>query len=144
MIQPTHQFRALFGGTTVPVLEQVVNFDEARQAILAGNIANYDTPTYQARDLDVGTFKRKLAKAIERKNEPPGPFGPEFPLKRGGKSAIGGEWPEDHPILYHDLNNVGMEFQVTEMAKNNMEFNTALSIMKHQMMLLQTAISERV
>jgi len=42
------------------------------------------------------------------------------------------------------LNNVGMEFQVTEMAKNNMEFNTAVSIMKHQMNLLQTAISERV
>jgi len=144
MIRPTYQFRALFQGTTVPTLEQVVNFDEARQAILAGNIANYDTPTYQARDLDIGSFKRQLAKAIERKNRPPGPFGPEYPLKNGCRSAVGGDWPVDHPILYHDLNNVGMEFQVTEMAKNNIEFNTALSIMKHQMTLLQTAISERV
>ncbi|MDR2439345.1 MAG: hypothetical protein LBE12_08255, partial [Planctomycetaceae bacterium] len=49
MIRPTYQFRALFDGTTVPVLEQVVNFDEARQALLAGNIANFDTPLYQAR-----------------------------------------------------------------------------------------------
>ena len=144
MIRPTYQFRALFQGTTVPVLEQVAYFDEARQAILAGNIANYDTPLYQARDMDVGSFKHKLAKAIERKNNPPGPFGPEYPLKNGGRSAFGGDWPVDHPILYHDLNNVGMEFQVTEMAKNNIEFNTALSIMKHQMTLLQTAISERV
>ena len=144
MIRPTHQFRALFEGTTVPVLEQVVNFDEARQAILAGNIANYDTPLYQARDMDVGTFKKKLALAIERKNRPPGPFGPEYPLKKGSRSAFGEDWPVDQPILYHDLNNVGMEFQVTEMAKNNMEFNTALSIMRHQMTLLLSAISERV
>ncbi len=144
MIRPTQQFRALFGATTVPVLEQVVNFDEARQALLAGNIANFDTPTYQARDLDVGNFKKKLANAIERNNRPPGPFGPEYPLRKGSASAIGEVWPEDHQILYHDKNNVGMEFQVTEMAKNNMEFNTALSIMKHQMTLLQTAISERV
>jgi flagellar basal-body rod protein FlgB len=144
MIRPTYQFRALFNGTTIPTLENVAYFDEARQAILAGNIANYDTPLYQARDMDVGSFKRKLAKAIERKNEPPGPFGPEWPLKNGSRSAFGGDWPIDHPILYHDLNNVGMEFQVTEMAKNNIEFNTAVSIMKHQMNLLQTAISERV
>ncbi|MDR3199658.1 MAG: hypothetical protein LBU34_17465 [Planctomycetaceae bacterium] len=144
MIRPTYQFRALFDGTTVPVLEQVVNFDEARQALLAGNIANFDTPLYQARDMDVGSFKKKLAEAITRKHRPPGHFGPEWPLKKGSSSAIGDDWPIDHPILYHDFNNVGMEFQVTEMAKNNMEFNTALSIMRHQMLLLQTAISERV
>ncbi|MCL2743311.1 MAG: hypothetical protein FWE67_05625 [Planctomycetaceae bacterium] len=144
MIHPTYQFRAIFHGTTVPVLEQVVNFDEARQALLAGNLANFDTPLYQARDLDVGTFKKKLADAIERKNAPPGHFGPEYPLKKGRSSAVGGDWPIDHQILYHDLNNVGMEFQVTEMAKNNIEFNTALSLMRHQLALLQTAISERV
>lgn len=127
----------------MPVTEQVINFDEARQAILAGNIANFDTPFYQARDLDVGQFKSKLAAAIERRNRPPGAFGPDYPLKKGA-DAQADVWPEDHQILYHDLNNVGMEFQVTEMAKNNMEFNTALSIMRHQMQLLQTAISERV
>ena len=144
MIRPTHQFRAIFNGTTIPVLEQVVNFDEARQALLAGNIANYDTPLYQARDMDVGHFKRKLAEACARRHRPPGPFGPDWPLKRGSASAVGDDWPVDNTILYHDLNNVGMEFQVTEMAKNNMEFNTAVGIMKHQMNLLQTAISERV
>ncbi len=146
MIVPTHQFRALFGNTTVPVLEQVVNFNEARQALLAGNIANFDTPMYQARDVDVGDFKRKLANAIEDKHRHPNPadrFGPEYPFERQG-DIVGGDWPWDQPILYHDLNNVGMEQQVTEMAKNNMEFNTALSIMRHQMLLLQTAISERV
>jgi flagellar basal-body rod protein FlgB len=144
MIRPTHQFRAIFNGTTIPVLEQVVNFNEARQALLSGNIANYDTPLYLARDMDVGHFKRKLAQACERRHRPPGPFGPDWPLKHGSASAVGDEWPIDNPILYHDLNNVGMEFQVTEMAKNNMEFNTAVSIMRHQMQLLQTAISERV
>ena len=143
MIRPTHQFRALFNATTVPVLEQVVNFNEARQSLLAGNIANYDTPLYRARDLDAGDFKHKLAGAIERKHRPPGPVYTKYPL-RDSASAFGEVWPEDIPILYHDNNNVGMEFQVTEMAKNNIEFNTALNIMRHQMTLLQTAISERV
>lgn len=143
MIRPTMQYRAIFNATTVPVLEQVANFNEARQSILAGNIANYDTPTYQARDVDVGDFKQRLAKAIERKHQPPGPNFVKYPYKNE-TDVVGDVWPEDHPVLYHDLNNVGMEYQVTEMSKNNIEFNTAVSIMRHQMMLLQTAISERV
>ena len=143
MIRPTHQFRAIFNATVVPVTEQVVNFNEARQSLLAGNIANYDTPLYRARDLDVDNFKTKLAGAIERKHRPPGPVYTKYPLKDSA-SALGEIWPADVPILYHDNNNVGMEYQVTEMAKNNIEFNTALNIMRHQMLLLQTAISERV
>lgn len=143
MIRPTMQFRAIFSPTTVPVLEQVANFNEARQAVLAGNIANYDTPTYLARDMDVNGFKKRLSDAIERKHQPPGPNYVKYPYRTQG-DVIGDIWPADRPILYHDNNNVGMEFQVTEMAKNNMEFNTAISIMRHQMAMLQTAISERV
>ena len=143
MIRPTSQFKALFNQTTVPVLEQVVKFDEARQNLLAGNIANYDTPGYAMADVDVGAFKGKLAKAIEKKHEIGGPTSVKYPLN-DTMEPTGEIWPVDIPILYHDNNNVGMEYQVTEMNKNNMEFNTAISIMRHQMMLLQTAISERV
>jgi len=143
MIHPTSQFRSLFNQTTVPVLEQVINFDEARQNLLAGNIANYDTPGYLARDVDVTAFKGKLARAIERKNQVGGPTSVRYPFP-DTMNAEGGVWPADIPILYHDNNNVGMEYQVTEMSKNNMEFNTAIGIMRHQMTLLQSAISERL
>lgn len=153
MIRPTMQFRAIFNATTVPVVEQVAYFNEARQALLAGNIANYDTPDYLARDLDVGVFKRKLNTAINEKHRPP--YGPNYvrypipsnvdhPSLSGVARPVGDVWPGDQHILYHDWNNVGLETQVSEMAKNNMEFNTALSIMRHQMQLLLTSISERV
>ena len=143
MIRPTMQFHAIFGGTTVPALEQVAIFNEARQNLLAGNIANFDTPTAEMKDMDVGLFKRDLAKAIERRYEPGGSADAKYPLKSSSTTG-GGTWPNDMPILKHDYNNIGMEYQVTEMAKNNMEFNTAISLMKHQMLLLETSISERV
>lgn len=152
MIRPTMQYRAIFNATTVPVVEQVAYFNEARQALLAGNIANYDTPTYQARDLDVGNFKKRLNQAIREKHDPPrGPNYVKYPVSSNinstypwGSSPTGDVWPADQHILYHDWNNVGLETQVSEMAKNNMEFNTALTIMRHQMQLLLTSISERV
>ncbi len=47
---------SLFQSTTVTALEQVVNFTQARHTVLAGNIANIDTPGYQAKDLSVRGF----------------------------------------------------------------------------------------
>lgn len=143
MIRPTMQFHAIFGGTTVPALEQVAIFNEARQNLLAGNIANFDTPGAKMRDMDVGLFRRDLARAIERRYEPGGSAETRYPLKSSTTTG-GGTWPYNSPILQHDFNNIGMEYQVTEMAKNNMEFNTVISLMKHQMNLLETSISERV
>ena len=70
MKRPSHQFRAIFNGKATPVLEQVAKFNEVRQALLAGNIANTDTPLCATRDLDVEHFKRKLAEAIERRHGP--------------------------------------------------------------------------
>ena len=52
---------SLFQGTSIPVLEQVVRFTEARHGVLAGNVANLDTPGYTTRDLSVDLFQEKLA-----------------------------------------------------------------------------------
>src|SRR3989304_8216524 len=55
----------LFGTSSVPLLEQVVNFTEARHGVLAGNIANIDTPGYKTRDLSPELFHEKLKEAVE-------------------------------------------------------------------------------
>ena len=52
----------LFQSTSIPVLLEVVKFTKARHAVLAGNIANIDTPGYQARDLSVEDFQRSWSR----------------------------------------------------------------------------------
>ena len=61
---------------------------------------------------------------------------------RGRHEAANVKQPKT--ITYHDKSNVGIEHQVTEMVKNQMQHNMALSIMASQMRLLETAISERL
>ena len=58
-------FESMFQSTTIPVLEQVVGFAQARHNVLAGNIANLDTPGYKVRDLSVEDFQKRLDTAIE-------------------------------------------------------------------------------
>jgi len=133
----------IFDSSTIPVLEQVVNFAQARHALLAGNMANLDTPGYRVRDLSVETFQDRLREAVEARHEQgewisPGlvtddPGDPMRAVREATKS-----------ILYHDQSDVGLEQQIAEITKNQMMHNLAISIMKSQFNLLQAAISERV
>ena len=60
--------RAFSGRRTIPVLEQLVQFTQARHEVLAGNIANLGTPGYVARDLSVADFQARLQDAIEARH----------------------------------------------------------------------------
>jgi flagellar basal-body rod protein FlgB len=135
-------FTGIFQSTTIPVLEQVVNFAETRHTVLAGNLANLHTPGYQARDLSVTEFQTRLKEAIEARNEPPSAQSPGD-VAAHWNSMIAQATQNPQGILYHDLSNDSVEFQVTEMVKNQLQHNLALSILTSQMRLLEAAVSER-
>ena len=50
----------MFESTTIPLLQEVVNFAQARHGVLVGNMANLDTPGYRTRDLSVDVFQDRL------------------------------------------------------------------------------------
>lgn len=140
-------YSSLFKSTTIPVLQQAVQFNQARQVVLAGNIANMDTPGYQVRDLSVDDFQNQLKEVIRKRHAPPQPQSLGGALTGLGGSAASDEAEtvkDPKTILYHDKSNVGVEYQVTEMVKNQMQHNVALTIMNNQLQLLETAISERL
>jgi flagellar basal-body rod protein FlgB len=135
-------FTGLFQSTSIPVLQEVVSFAQTRQAVLAGNIANIDTPGYQARDLSVEDFQTRLKQAIEDRDEPElrSPGETQLPPK----PLVAEVAKSTRMVLRHDMGNVDMESQVTEMVKNQIQHNTALAILTDQFRQLQTAISGRV
>ena len=50
----------LFNSTTIPALGEVLNFAQARHTVLAGNVANVNTPGYRLRDLSQTEFQQRL------------------------------------------------------------------------------------
>ena len=147
---------SLFQSSTIPVLEQVVNFTEARHGVLAGNIANLDTPGYKTRDISPEMFQEHLREAIQVKNEPeisPTMLGDVADMTPGEKiqrqearqmAAFDKVRGSLKGILRHDGVNVSMEEQVNEMTKNQQQHNLAIGIMTAQFRLLRAAITERV
>lgn len=133
----------IFSPTTIPVLQEVVNFSQARHGVLAGNIANMGTPGYKVRDLSTTVFQDRLKTAIAAQKERQEPVSPGLmndeqgdPLNQVRESL--------QTITYHDGTNVGIEQQATEISKNQLLHNLAITIMSSQFRLLQAAVSERV
>jgi flagellar basal-body rod protein FlgB len=123
-----------------PVLEQVVNFTAARHNVLAGNIANLDTPGYRAADLSPEMFQSQLKEAVEASH-----------ADQAGSVNTGGDDGDPykavaasaHTLVYHDGTNLDIEQQASELAKNTMEYNLALSLMTSQFHTFEAVISER-
>ncbi len=133
----------IFQSTTIPVLEQVVKFTQARHTVLAGNIANIDTPGYVAKDLSVDDFQTRLREAIAGATLARLVFGRRAERReRGRRSAPRPR--SSKSILMHDESNVGVEYQASEMVKNHLQHNMAMSIMASQFRLLAAAISGNV
>jgi flagellar basal-body rod protein FlgB len=144
-------FDGMFDNSTLPMLEQVVTFTQARHGVLAGNIANLDTPGYRSRDLSPAAFQDRLKDAIKEQHkalEQPAystPYSTPTPTPeaRSVKRDFARVTESLGGMLRHDDNNTSMELQVTEIAKNHAQHNLALSLMTAQFRLLRAAITER-
>ncbi len=133
----------IFKSTTVPVLQEVIGFAQARHEVLAGNVANINTPGYEVRDLSVETFHDRLRDAIELQDETGVGMTPGEVHKQRDK-AMQAVRDTTRDVLHHDGTDIGLEQQVLEISKNQYMHNMAISIMSTQFRMLQTAISERV
>lgn len=132
----------LFESSTIPVLEQVVNFAETRHSVLAGNLANLDTPGYEVRDLSEAAFESRLRKALVERDESHVRVS-EGDLTRQVENSFGKISGELEDFLYHDGSTGNLESQVAAISKNQLQHNLALSILTNQFRLLQAAISEK-
>jgi len=144
---------SIFNSSTTPVLEQVVNFTERRHGVLAGNIANIDTPGYKTRDLSPVKFQDNLKKAVAYRRQ--STQSPTYALNAhlagrtpSNATAMGSDGMDEvresmKSILYHDQSDVSIEQQVAEISKNQAQHNLAVSLMTAQFRLLRAAITER-
>jgi len=144
----------MFSNPTLKSLEQTVAFTERRHAILAGNVANNDTPGYQSQDLSVDTFQKSLRDAIQAERQER-EMSPGLRLSLLGSTSqadtasftdakkIARESVRDSmkQIVYNDGSDDSLEMQVSNIAKNQSMHSMAIAMMKSQFRQLQMAIT---
>ena len=133
---------SMFDSSTIPVLEQVVSFTQARHGVLAGNIANLDTPGYKTRDLSPEEFQNRLKEAMEARRQKALSPTYEIIARLAGRDTATGFDGMDK-VRESNNSDVSIEQQVAEISKNHALHNLALSLMTAQFRLLRAAITER-
>jgi len=124
-------------------LRTAANLRAYRQELLASNIANADTPSYKARDID---FKSALDGAIAGR----GAFAMARTSPRhlaGPDGAAFSNAPHGAQVLYRtefqanvDGNTVNMDVERSAFAENSVQLESALTFIQQQFRSLQTAI----
>ena len=118
-----------------PILEQMLQFTEKRQDLLADNIANVSTPNYRQKDLSTENFQEMLSERTSAAEEA-APGTTDF-------SDISAEI--EHPrrgILFHDGNNRSMEQLMSDNAKNALLHNLVVELLRRQYQTMDMALKE--
>ena len=111
-----------------------------RQQILAGNIANADTPNYKARDFD---FSVALKDAVAGRN------GGDLPLATTALGHISGASGSSGltRLMYRtpvqdsvDGNTVDMDVERAAFSENAIQYQAGLSFITHHLKMMMTAV----
>jgi len=137
---------------SLSLLEKVAIFGERRQEILAGNIANINTPDYKTQDLPVDEFRNALKDAIGQLQSQQQaaslysttPSNQETIDQTIHDDLFRSQTIPNENITFQDGGNRSVEQQVMKMTKNLMMQNFAIQLMNAQMGMLDTAITEHL
>jgi len=123
--------------------ETALSLREKRQAVLASNIANADTPNYKARDID---FSANLQEAMQRAATPQ-PLNTTANKHFPSPPQDGSTLPDGTPLLYRhpaqgavDGNTVDMDVERNNFADNALRYEAGVTFINSQIKGLLAAI----
>ncbi len=118
------------------MLRERMQWHQARQQVLAENVANADTPNYRARDLAPLDFSRELSAAsLELVRTDPGHI-------VGGGGGGGSQFATDETARYEIRprgNSVSHEDEMMKVASNQMDYEAVTSLYTHSLDLIKLA-----
>jgi flagellar basal-body rod protein FlgB len=125
--------------TIIGVMSRALDASALRQKSIANNIANVDTPNYKATTV---TFEEMLQKE----------FSNSFAGNRSNDKHVtigaAGKIPTpvlkmDHAVLKNNGNGVDIDFEMTELSKNNIWYQGLTYSINEEFNLLKTVIQRR-
>jgi flagellar basal-body rod protein FlgB len=139
-------FGLLFDNSSLPVLGDVMAFTEQRQAVLADDVANSNTPFFRQRDLPVDEFTTALDEAIQHRDvTSPHRYQPRSTRNVSFNPRLSVKTQEIGGLMnYYDGADRSLEHIQNELLKNAIMHETAARLFSHQSQMLTVAIQERV
>ncbi|WP_067617365.1 flagellar basal body rod protein FlgB [Alicyclobacillus acidiphilus] len=129
---------------TLQLLQSSINAATLRQSVYANNIANAETPGYKRQDV---AFETYLQSALE--NGSSAQMGEKhIPLPGTSTNTSIATLPNIQPVVYTDTstavdnngNNVDLTNEMTDLAENQVRYDTLVQDVSERLSRVQTAI----
>lgn len=127
------------------LLEKSLDATALRQKVIANNIANADTPNFKRSEVK---FEQLLQNELNargrsrlggvRTHERHIPIGP-ISVSQVQPSVM----MDERTIVHNNLNNVDIEVEMAQLAKNQIAYNTLIQQVNHELKQIRTAIGGR-
>jgi flagellar basal-body rod protein FlgB len=127
---------------TTRALGASLNLRQIRNNVISSNIANAETPGYQAKKVD---FEDALARAltVEDAGGLKGASAEHYPTGPGALSRIRADIYENPDTdVNNDGNTVNMEREMESLAENSIMYKAAVQLINKKMAALKYAVTE--
>lgn len=130
----------LINDSTISVLQQALDGLSQRQSMIGHNIANAETPGYQALGV---TFEQALQKSVN---------GPKLDMATTSAGHLAAPASVSHgPVITPrqnstfrlDGNNVDIDLEMTQMAQTSIQYQSLTQLVSKKLALLKTIASGR-
>ena len=120
--------------STISTLERAINQSNTKQKVISNNIANVDTPNYKAQEVKFGNslgdeMQKLSAKKTTSKH-----------IEFGTTSSSYQVVSKNNTSYQHNGNNVDIDKEMTEMAKNQIQYNALVERLSSKFNSLKTVI----
>ncbi|WP_309121292.1 flagellar basal body rod protein FlgB [Paenibacillus sp.] len=130
-------------GSHFRLLERTLDASSLRQAVIANNIANVDTPRFKRSEVQFETLLQQSMNGtpggiVGRRTDPRHIY-----IGRGGKEVESKITIDENSVMNNNLNNVDIDSEMSAMAKNQLRYNTLVQQVSHEIKLAKTALEAR-
>lgn len=125
---------------TLDAIAKSLDLRVQRQAVISSNIANAETPGYQAQRLD---FEESLQRALDMDDAPMARTNPTHMTSGGEVTGVEPEiYNNPNNVVREDGNTVDRDAEMFSLSENQIQYNAAIELLKKKVGLLKYSINE--
>ena len=128
---------AILNKTAFPSLVRNLDLCSINRKVIAHNIANVNTPDYQKKEVAFNDILQRTAGSLNIRATQPG----HFSASPNQNARIISSKDKE---IKSGVNNVDIDHEMVELAKNQMEFNFSATILARLFKTMKSCINERV
>ncbi|MEK4801852.1 MULTISPECIES: flagellar basal body rod protein FlgB [Oceanobacillus] len=123
-------------GSTIRTLENSLDYASTKNRVISNNIANVDTPNYKAKDV---VFKNILDDAVQSNLEAKKTNDKHLSFHSESNSTYR-VITKNNTIYNHNGNNVDIDKQMSDLAKNQIYYNSLVDRMNGKFNSIRTVV----